>query len=166
MIVSATAFLLSEEPLMKRCLSTGGAVLLFKPIPSAVAEYSYQQVIKALGFADKSPEERIEALLTLPVDELWQKVPLGVPLLPVIDPETFPGEPSFVSVSSESDDPSFPIPGRKWCESVMIGESALDVSNLVTFVHSSTDDWLGQHPRMDGLGCSEPRHCCEIYRLR
>jgi len=113
---------------MKRCLSTGGAILLFKPLPPAVAEASYQKLIAAFGLADKSPEERIKALLTLPIDDFWQKAPLGVPLTPVIDAETFPGVPDFASVSTEAHSPTFPIPGRKWCASLMIGDSALDVS--------------------------------------
>lgn len=121
-------FLLSKEPLMKRCLSTGGAVLLFKPIPEGAAEAAYQKVIEAFGLAEKSPEERIKALLTIPADDLWQKVPLGTPLLPSIDGETVPGEPSFLTVSSQADDPTFLIPGRKWCSALMIGESKLDVS--------------------------------------
>jgi len=113
---------------MKRCLSTGGAVLLFKPIPEAAAEAAYQAVIKAFGLADKSPEDRIKALLTIPVDDLWQKVPMGTALLPSIDGDTVPGEPSFITVASQEDDPRFLIPGRKWCSALMIGESKLDVS--------------------------------------
>jgi hypothetical protein len=120
--------LCSEEPYMKRCLSTGGAVLLFKPIPAEVTESSYQAVIKALGLTDKSPEDRINALLSIPADELWQKVPLGTPIIPSIDGETVPGAPGFASVQSQSDDPRFPMPGRKWCAALMIGESKLDVS--------------------------------------
>ncbi|KAF2636651.1 carboxylesteras-like protein [Massarina eburnea CBS 473.64] len=128
--LSVTMFLLSKEPLMKRCLSTGGAVLLFKPIPEAVTEAAYKSVIEAFGLADKSPEERVKALLNLPIDDLWQKVPLGTPLIPYVDGETVPGEPSFLSVSSQQDDPSFPIPGRKWCSALMIGDSKLDASIL------------------------------------
>lgn len=121
-------FLLSKDPLMKRCLSTGGAVLLFKPIPEAVAESAYENVLRAFGLADKSPKERIEGLLSIPINDLWQKVPLGTPLLPSLDGDTVPGEPSFLTVSSPQDDPAFLIPGRKWCAGLMIGESKLDVS--------------------------------------
>jgi hypothetical protein len=123
-------FLSSKEPLMKRCLSTGGAVLLFKPIPPVVTESAYETIIQAFGLADKSPEERIKSLLSIPADELWQKVPLGVPLLPSVDGDTVPGVADFEIVSSEHDDPRFPMPGRKWCEAFMIGESKLDVSTI------------------------------------
>ncbi|KAF2791847.1 para-nitrobenzyl esterase [Melanomma pulvis-pyrius CBS 109.77] len=140
--LSVTMFLLSKEPLMKRCLSTGGAVLLFKPIPAAAAEASYAKVIEAFGLADKSPEDRIKSLLTLPVDDLWQKVPMGAPLLPSIDGDTVPGEPNFVTVASQEDDPAFAIPGRKWCAALMIGESQLDANILA---------WMGLDGRNPGI---------------
>lgn len=123
--------LLSEEPLMKRCLSTGGAILLFKPIPEVVAESAYQNVIKAFGLEEKSPEDRIKALMSVPVNDLWQKVPQGTPMLPSVDGETVTGEPSFLAVASQEDDPRFLIPGRKWCSALMIGESKLDVGTNI-----------------------------------
>ncbi|KAF1975707.1 carboxylesteras-like protein [Bimuria novae-zelandiae CBS 107.79] len=122
--------LTSKEPLMKRCLITGGAVLLFKPLPEAVTEATYQKVIDALGLAEKTPEERIKALLSVPVDDLWQKIPPGTLLTPSIDNETVPGIATFPIVSSQFDDPAFPMPGRKWCSAVMIGDSKLDCSIL------------------------------------
>lgn len=128
--LSVTMMLCSEEPLMKRCLSTGGAVLLFKPIPDAVTEAAYQSIVKALGLAEKTPGDRIEALLSIPMDDLWQKVPLGTPLIPSLDGETVPGSPSFEIVSSKKDHTDFPLPGRKWCSGLMIGESQLDANIL------------------------------------
>jgi len=115
---------------MKRCLSTGGAVLLFKPIPDFVAESSYQKAIEAFGLTDKSPEDRIKALLSIPLDDLWQKVPPTAPMLPSVDKETMPGSPDFLTVSSQEDRPAFMMPGRKWCKAFMIGESKLDVSSI------------------------------------
>jgi carboxylesterase type B len=128
--VSVTMLLCSEEPLMKRCLSTGGAVLLFAPFPLEVAETSYSKIVEALGLLDKSTEERIQALLSIPQDDLWQKVPTGTPLLPVVDGETVPGHPTFISISSHENNPDFSMPGRKWCSSLMIGESKLDANIL------------------------------------
>lgn len=149
---------------MNRCLSTGGAVLLFKPIPQAVAEASYQTIVKALGLAEKSPEERIEALLSLPQDDLWQKVPPTAPLLPVLDEETVPGSPDFSIVSSKEDSDKFPMPGRKWCDALMIGESKLDVSCILRSVNLNTNN-LGKHPCIFGHGCTRPQYCTEIHRL-
>lgn len=103
-------------------------MLLFKPIPDFVAESSYQKAIEAFGLTDKSPEDRIKALLSIPLDDLWQKVPPTAPMLPSVDKETMPGSPDFLTVSSQEDSPAFMMPGRKWCKAFMIGESKLDVS--------------------------------------
>jgi carboxylesterase type B len=142
--VSVTMFLCSEEPLMKRCLSTGGAVLLFAPFPLEVAEASYQTIIQALGLSDKSPEDRINALLNVPQDDLWQKVPPGAPLLPVIDGETVPGHPNFVTISSKEESTVFSMPGRKWCEALMIGESQLDANILAYTVLDARKSGIAQ----------------------
>ncbi|KAF2009810.1 carboxylesteras-like protein [Aaosphaeria arxii CBS 175.79] len=128
--LSVAMLLLSEEPLMSRCLTTGGAMLLFKPIPEAETEATYQSVIEALGLADKSSAERIQGLLDLPVDDLWQKVPPGAALIPTLDGETVPGTPSFEIVTSQDDHPEYPIPGRRWCKGLMIGDSQLDANIL------------------------------------
>lgn len=165
--VAVTMFLCSEEPLMKRCLSTGGAVLLFKPIPEPVTESAYQAIIQALGLADKSPQERIDTLLSMPADDLWQKVPMGAPLLPAIDGEIVPGAPGFATVASKNDDPSFLMPGRKWCSALMIGESALDVSACIKHEHynSVLTFSAGQHSSIHGPRRPQPRHRKEIHQF-
>ncbi|KAH4057476.1 hypothetical protein HBI24_137270 [Parastagonospora nodorum] len=143
--LSVTMFLCSKEPIMKRCLSTGGAVLLFAPLPLEAAEASYNTIVKALGLSDKSPEERIQALLSIPQDDLWQKVPMGAPLLPTIDGGvTVPGSPDFVTISSLEDSERFPMPGRKWCESLMIGESKLDANILAYMGMDSRNPGIAQ----------------------
>lgn len=100
-----------------------------RPLSLDVAEAAYEKIIDALGLADKSAEERIQALLTTPMDDTWQKVPLGTPLMPVADGDIIPGFPDFKTVSSQDDHPSFPMPGRRWCSALMIGESKLDVGS-------------------------------------
>ena len=133
--------LASKEPLMKRCLSTGGAILLFKPLPDLMAEATYQKIIEAFGLADKSPQDRVQALLTMPIDDLWQKIPPGMLLAPSIDNDLVPGVPDFPIISSQSDDPRFTLPGRKWCSALMMGASKLDVSpppRLPHTLHSLT----------------------------
>ncbi|XP_014554756.1 hypothetical protein COCVIDRAFT_104164 [Bipolaris victoriae FI3] len=122
----------SKEPLMKQGLSTGGTPLLVLPIPESVAESAYQNVIEAFGLAELSPEDRIKALLALPVDDLWQKAPPSAPMMPSIDNNTVPGFPDFSTVSSQEDKPNFLLPGRKWCKVLMLGDSKLD-GNIFAF---------------------------------
>lgn len=104
--------------------------MLFAPLPQEVAEASYKKLVEALDLSEESPEERLQALLSIPPDDLWQKVPLGTPLLPVVDGETVPGHPNFLTISSHEDSAIFSMPGRKWCSSLMIGESKLDANIL------------------------------------
>ncbi|KAJ4345460.1 uncharacterized protein N0V89_011591 [Didymosphaeria variabile] len=137
---SALMLLTSKEPLVKRVLS------------------AYSKIIEAFGLKDKSPEERVQALLTLPMDDLWQKVPPGTPLIPAIDNELVPGVATFPGVSSQSEDPKFPLPGRKWCSALMIGDSQLDGNilaymglnakqpNIATKFIESVNKTLAEHP--------------------
>ena len=130
---------------MKRGLSTGGALLLSKLMPEPATEATYQQVIEAFGLADKSPEDRIKALLSAPVDDLWQKVPMNAPLQPSIDGDIIPGSPDFLTVSSQNDSSTFKMPGRKWCKAFMIGDSKLDVSLVYACTHDESSLLLGKH---------------------
>ncbi|KAF2028141.1 carboxylesteras-like protein [Setomelanomma holmii] len=155
--LSVTMLLCSEEPQMKRCLSTGGAVLLFAPFPLEVAEASYNKIVEALGLAGKSPEERIQALLNAPQDDLWQKVPMSAPLLPVIDGETVPGHPDFAAVSSREDSAVFAMPGRKWCQSLMIGESKLD-ANILAYMGLD-----GRNPGIARKFCDSVKYTFDAY---
>ena len=113
---------------MRQGLGTGGTSLLITPVPESVAEASYQQVVEAFGLADMSPEDRVKALLNVPVDDLWQKAPESARMTPTVDQDIVPGTPDFLTVSSQDDKPTFTMPGRKWCKALMLGESKLDVS--------------------------------------
>ncbi|KAF5844230.1 hypothetical protein GGP41_002800 [Bipolaris sorokiniana] len=126
--VSVIYLLSSKEPLMKQGLSTGGTPLLVLPIPESEAESAYQNVIEAFGLAEMSPEDRIKALLALPVDDLVQKAPLSAHMMPSMDNDTVPGFPDFSTVSSQEEKPNFLLPGRKWCKALMLGDSKLDGS--------------------------------------
>lgn len=134
---------------MNRCLSTGGAVLLFKPLSPEAAESAYQKVITEFGLQEKTPHERIEALLEAPLDDLWQKIPIDAPMLPTVDGDIVPGVPDFLTVSSQDDSPTFLMPGRKWCDAVMIGESKLDV-NTLTSSNMQELRRIGKYPRIHG----------------
>lgn len=131
-LVSVTLLLCSEEPLMKRGLSTGGTALMSPPIPLNAAESAYQTVVETLGLAGKSPGERIKSLVSIPAEHLWQKVPQSAFIWPAIDTEIITGTPTFNTISSKQDRPAFPMPGRKWCKALMLGDSQLD-GNILAF---------------------------------
>jgi hypothetical protein len=159
-IASVIMLFCSAEPFIKRCLSTGGSILLLAPSTLEVAEASYEKLVESFGLLDMSLAKCVQAFLNMPQDDLWKKVPVGVSLLPVIDDETVHGHPNFAYISSSEDSTSFPIPGRRWCESPMIGDSTpganvlayagVDARNPnIAQVHQVSS----QHPISPTVGC-------------
>jgi hypothetical protein len=85
---------------------------------------TYQTVLEKLEISDLSAEERVTAILTMPVEDILSKVPPGLPLFPVIDGKTVPVLPTFSDIVDTS---STTIPGKKWLKGLFIGDSQLDV---------------------------------------
>ena len=103
---------------------------MMKPLPPPLSEFAYDSVIQALGLKDLPTPERVEALQKLPAAELLTKVPPGIPLMPVVDGDLIPDAVSFLQISAPGEDVGFSIPGKKWCEDLLIGDTQFDVSNI------------------------------------
>lgn len=54
----------------------GGTALLLKPLPPQVHEGLYASILESLGLASMTTDKRIEALFTLPTEELMSKLPM------------------------------------------------------------------------------------------
>jgi hypothetical protein len=126
-LASGNLLLHSEEPLFKRYISMSGTSLMLQPLPPFLPEIVYSAVIKSLDAEGVSSQERIKKLLDLPNDKLAIFVPPGLPLLPVVDNDIIPGNLNFDQVSSKQT-PSVSLPGRTWCEEVLVGDCQFDVS--------------------------------------
>jgi hypothetical protein len=126
--VSGMFLLHSEEPLFKRFVSMSGTSLMLPPLPLPVAESAYVSVAKALNLENLSGPERVKAIVEMPIETLLAKTPPTIPLMPVIDGDIIPGPTTFSQISSKVDDPTFPIPGKQWCESLLVGDCQFDVS--------------------------------------
>lgn len=98
-----------------------------QPLPPPVSEFVYSVAIKSLGAEELSSKERIQKLLDLPADQLATFLPPGLPLMPIVDNDLIPGNLNFGEVSSK-EDPAVPMPGRKWCEELLVGDCQFDVS--------------------------------------
>ncbi|KAH7336031.1 carboxylesterase-like protein [Rhexocercosporidium sp. MPI-PUGE-AT-0058] len=125
--VSGSLLLHSTEPLFKRYVSMSGTSLMMKPLPPPVSEFAYSSVIEMFGLKDASGPERIKALLALPVEKLLS-VPPNIPLVPVIDGDLIRSIINFAQISSKDDDPALDMPGRKWCQDLLIGDCQFDGS--------------------------------------
>jgi hypothetical protein len=132
--VATTLHLYSPEKLFNRAIATGGSFLLVGPFSYDIYEGVYQQVLSALGLDKLEPEERIKQLLSLPIDDVIAKLPPYIAFLPVIDGDIVPTRPTYEAIAQQEDQS---LPGKKWLDGFMIGDSQFDVS-LVSFFHICT----------------------------
>ncbi|KAK0110047.1 hypothetical protein ONS95_002707 [Cadophora gregata] len=153
---SGNLLLHSVEPLFKRYMSMSGTSLMIKSLPPPVSEFAYSSVIDILGLRELSGPERIKALLELPVGKLLS-VPPTIPLLPVIDGDLIRNAVDFAHVSSKEDSPELDMPGRKWCQDLLIGDCQFDgsigtfllgpkVNNIAKGFCESIDKTLANYP--------------------
>lgn len=145
---SVAYHLQSEQPLFRRAVPMSGTPLLVKPMPLQAAEGGYAGALKALGLESKSTEEQIEALLNIPGEEMLEKTGRSVHVGPVEDGEILKGMPSFDVISRPVATSEFPLPGRLWCESLMVGDCAFD-GNIMS---------LQFGPRKAGIGAAFRKH--------
>ena len=126
--VSTAVHLHSEVPLFKRAILMSGSTLLMGPSPQERAETSYQKAIKALGLESLSSQERIEKLVSMDGQLLRTTLlqhGVGPQVsVPLIDGDICPVGVDFKSIMEGS----LHLPGKQWCQSIMMGECAFDVS--------------------------------------
>jgi len=101
---------------------------MFKPLPVEVSEIAYASVCKAWGIDDLSGPDRVKALLNVSVEHLLIKVSPNVPLMPVIDEEILAEAATYSQVKNLSSDHTLFLPGKHWCEELLIGDCQFDVS--------------------------------------
>jgi hypothetical protein len=102
-----------------------GTPIMLKPLPLHVAETSYTTIMEELGLENASAEERIRRLKTIEPEELVEKTPMSVPLLPFLDGEIVPEAATFAKLVSMDHKN---MPGIRWCEELMIGDCQHDGS--------------------------------------
>jgi hypothetical protein len=99
-----------------------GTPIMLKPLSLEVAEVSYASIMKELGLEDASPDTRIQKLRTIEPEELVEKTPMDVPLLPVLDGDTVPRTTTFATLATSIAS----VPGMTWCENLVIGDCQHD----------------------------------------
>lgn len=97
----------------------------FSPsLPYESHEQSYKQAMAALGLAGASPEERIEALLKSPGEDLVAKVPPSITPTFAVDGDLVP---SAITYSQLADKTNHIPKGKDWCQDLMVGDAQIDV---------------------------------------
>lgn len=126
-IAATTLHLYAQEKLFNRAIATGGSCLLVPPVTAEVQEQTYQAVLGILGLEKLQPEERIQQLLTLPLDQIIAKIPPYVAFMPTVDGEIIPCKPTFAAIADPADES---MPAKRWLDGLMIGDSQFDGSVL------------------------------------
>lgn len=103
----------------------GGTSLLLGAQGAEYQEGVYSRAIEILGLRDASPAERIDALRTMPMDEVVAKLFPPLPYRPMVDGDLIP---SAVTYASVADKDSTEISAKGWLKELMIGDCQFDVS--------------------------------------
>ncbi|RAK76825.1 putative carboxylesterase [Aspergillus fijiensis CBS 313.89] len=122
---SVACHLESETPLFKRAILMSGNRFFSPSLPYESHEQSYKQAMAALGLAGASPEERIEALLKSPGEDLVAKVPPSITPTFAVDGDLVP---SAITYSQLADKTNHIPKGKDWCQDLMVGDAQIDIS--------------------------------------
>lgn len=124
--VSATHHLQSEAALFKRMVSMSGTNLLMSPLPAQVTESTYKTITERLGLSSLSPSERVKTLVQMDSDTILSAVRPSNALLPSmggvlnVKPHTYAE--IYQGLAGPLD-----LPGRSWCQEIMVGDCQFDV---------------------------------------
>jgi carboxylesterase type B len=127
--VSTAVHLHSKQPLFKRAMLMSGSTLLMGPAPLEFAEASYQKALGALDLESLTPKERLEKLVSMDAyhlrDTLGESGVVQQVSRPLVDGDLCPTNVDFKAVMEGS----LELPGKQWCESLLLGDCAFDVGN-------------------------------------
>ncbi|KAL3486613.1 Alpha/Beta hydrolase protein [Aspergillus germanicus] len=116
----------SEEPLFKQAILLGGSFLMMRPATEETAERLYKNICDDLGLADKTTEDRVKNLETMPVESMLSSLTPGLASLgPVVDGVTVPTAATFATLGDAA---GFSLPGYKWCRRILVIDSQADGS--------------------------------------
>jgi hypothetical protein len=115
--------LLSKEPLAKRLVCLGGCPPLLGQLPLPVADAVAESAKGHLGMDGLSSKDLIQALNDQPKENFFSKIPPSVPFTPVVDGDIIP---EVLKLDSWASSPT--LPGNKFIDAIIVGDSKLDVS--------------------------------------
>ncbi|KAF4333428.1 para-nitrobenzyl esterase [Fusarium beomiforme] len=106
-----------EDRLFYRAICLGGNNLAVPSLPRHVAQDTYKAILQCLGIdSNLSGEDQVAALTSVPPEELLSKVPMSIPLLPVVEMDKLA---SFQAVERQKSSSQHRIP-------LMIGSADFD----------------------------------------
>ncbi|KAJ9488592.1 hypothetical protein VN97_g4689 [Penicillium thymicola] len=120
-------------------VSMSGTNLLMQPLPEQVTEYTYKAIVDRLGLASWPVTERVNELVQMDTEKLLQASSPNYPLLPAAGGDLGLKPHTYAEIYQGSRG-SLDIPGRKWCEEIMIGDCQMDASILSTMLNYERDE--------------------------
>lgn len=114
-----------------------GSSLLIQALPYEIHEENYSKAVAALGLEDASAEDRIKALLEMPGQELVTKLPPSVRYVPALDSDIVVSGVTHSEIGSLE---SKVIPGKAWCQELLIGDAEVDVGCSLLYMTASANN--------------------------
>ncbi|OJJ05947.1 hypothetical protein ASPVEDRAFT_75159 [Aspergillus versicolor CBS 583.65] len=136
--VSVTHHLQSEAPLFKRMVSMSGTNLLMSPLPAQVTESTYKTVVERLGLGTLSPSDRVKTLVQMDSDTVLSAVQPGDALLPSMGGALNVKPHTYAEIYKGLAGP-LDLPGRSWCQQIMIGDCQFDASIFSMMINRSRE---------------------------
>ncbi|KAF3386206.1 Lipase 2 [Penicillium rolfsii] len=135
---SATLQLQSKQPLFKRMISMGGTNLFMQPLPHEVVETTYEAIVDRLGLGGLSPSERVKTLVSLETQKLLSATRPSDALLPSLGGVAGVQHHTYAELYHGTAG-QLDLPGREWCQQIMVGDCQMDASILSLMLNRSTD---------------------------
>ncbi|EWC44411.1 hypothetical protein DRE_01237 [Drechslerella stenobrocha 248] len=120
---AVTTLLWQEKPLFTKLIAMGGTCCLISPAPLEVHDSVFKKAMDNLGLSDQPFEGQLAVLLAMPLEDLVTRTFQKVPALPVVDGSFLP---KLHGITGFSDPEDLSIPGKRWCDSMIIGDSKHD----------------------------------------
>jgi hypothetical protein len=96
-----------------------------QPLPEQVSEQTYKEVVSRLGLTQLEPSARVKALVQTPTKELLSAISQKYPLQPTMGGDLGIKSSTYAEIYEGSS--KLDLPGRQWCEEIMVGDSQMDV---------------------------------------
>ncbi|KAL4865049.1 hypothetical protein BDV12DRAFT_200513 [Aspergillus spectabilis] len=121
----------------------GGTSSLIPPLPEEVTEASYKAIVGRLGLGALPTSERVKALVEMDAQELFSAIGPSGPLLPSIGGVVGSKSHTYADIYQGPSGP-LDLPGRQWCDAIMIGDCQMDASILRSHLLSGNTYKSGQ----------------------
>lgn len=105
----------------------GGTNLLMQPLPQMVAESTYKSIVVRLGLGELPPSERVRHLVAIDTERVLSVIRPTDLLLPTLGGAAeVTNNHTYAEIYQGTAGP-LNLPGRDWCQQVMVGDCHMDV---------------------------------------